>query len=39
MTQARNYLAIDLGAESGRAIVGSLNGDQLTLNETHRFVN
>ena len=39
MTQARNYLAIDLGAESGRTIVGSLDGDKLTLTETHRFAN
>jgi len=39
MTQARNYLAIDLGAESGRTIVGSLDGKQLTLTETHRFFN
>lgn len=34
-----NYLAIDLGAESGRTIVGSLEGDLLSLNETHRFSN
>jgi rhamnulokinase len=34
-----NYLAIDLGAESGRAMVASLDGDQLTLNEVHRFGN
>lgn len=39
MTESRNYLAIDLGAESGRTIVGSLDGDQLTLTETHRFSN
>ena len=39
MNQARNYLAIDLGAESGRTIVGSLDGKQLTLTETHRFFN
>jgi len=39
MTQARNYLAIDLGAESGRAIIGTLDGRQLTLTETHRFAN
>jgi len=39
MTQTRNYLAIDLGAESGRTIVGSLDGKQLTLTETHRFAN
>lgn len=33
------YLAIDLGASSGRAIVGVLDGrpQQLTLNELHRF--
>jgi len=39
MTQARNYLAIDLGAESGRTIVGALDDSQLTLTETHRFAN
>ena len=33
------HLAIDLGAESGRTIVGSLDGNKLTLNETHRFPN
>ena len=31
------YLAIDLGAESGRAIAGILDGDQLSLHEIHRF--
>lgn len=33
------HLAIDLGASSGRAIVGVLDGDPLTvrLHETHRF--
>jgi rhamnulokinase len=35
----RNYLAVDLGAESGRAIVGTLDGGKLTLTETHRFTN
>jgi rhamnulokinase len=39
MLQAHNYLAIDLGAESGRTIVGSIDGKQLTLTETHRFPN
>jgi rhamnulokinase len=34
-----NCLAIDLGAESGRAIVGFLADGKLTLTETHRFVN
>lgn len=36
---ARNYLALDLGAESGRAIVGTIAGGTLTLTETHRFAN
>jgi rhamnulokinase len=39
MTNMHNYLAIDLGAESGRTIVGSLDDDRLTLTETHRFAN
>jgi rhamnulokinase len=39
MPKARNLLAIDLGAESGRTIVGSLAEGKLTLSETHRFAN
>jgi rhamnulokinase len=39
MMHRHNYLAIDLGAESGRTIVGALEGDRLTLAETHRFAN
>jgi rhamnulokinase len=39
MTTRRNYLAVDLGAESGRTIVGSLTGGNLTLAETYRFSN
>jgi len=34
-----SYLAIDLGAESGRAITGRFDGEQLTLSELHRFAN
>jgi rhamnulokinase len=34
-----NYLAIDLGAESGRTIVGTLENSVLSLAETHRFSN
>lgn len=34
-----NYLAIDLGAESGRTIVGTLENGVLSLAETHRFSN
>jgi sugar (pentulose or hexulose) kinase len=33
----RHFLAFDLGAESGRAIVGSLRNSRLTLEEKHRF--
>src|SRR3954449_11397003 len=33
------YLAIDLGAESGRAILGGLFDGKLAINELHRFPN
>lgn len=33
------YLAIDLGAESGRVIVGIFDGQQIRLEEVHRFPN
>jgi sugar (pentulose or hexulose) kinase len=33
------FLALDLGAESGRAIVGTPADRQLALKETHRFAN
>ncbi len=32
-------LGIDLGASSGRGIIGSFNGEKLTLTENHRFLN
>ncbi|MCX7046161.1 MAG: rhamnulokinase [Candidatus Sumerlaeota bacterium] len=35
----KRYLAIDLGAESGRGVVGTLGGGKLTLEEVHRFPN
>jgi hypothetical protein len=38
MNEAR-YLAFDLGAESGRAVVGSFDGKKLALEEIHRFPN
>jgi rhamnulokinase len=33
------YLALDLGAESGRAILGTLENGRLSLREVHRFPN
>ncbi len=35
----RHYLAFDLGAESGRAILGALNSEGLVLEELRRFSN
>lgn len=35
----RHYISIDLGADSGRLILGSLNREQLILKEIHRFPN
>ena len=37
MTQ--NYLALDLGASGGRAIIGRFDGERLALEEVHRFAN
>jgi rhamnulokinase len=34
-----DYLAIDLGATSGRVIAGRLDGGRLTMREVHRFEN
>ena len=36
---ARNLLAFDLGAESGRALLGRFDGAKLSLEEKHRFAN
>ncbi len=35
----RHYLALDLGAESGRAILAHLDGGRVQLTELHRFGN
>src|SRR5690349_14692597 len=35
----RVYLAVDLGAESGRVMAGLWNGKSLRLEEVHRFPN
>jgi rhamnulokinase len=39
MVATRNYLAIDLGAESGRGLLGCFDGQCLKLEEGHRFPN
>ncbi len=39
LSTSQTYLALDLGAESGRAIVATFDGDKLILNEIHRFGN
>jgi len=33
------YIAVDLGAESGRVMLGTVSGDKLELEEMHRFSN
>ncbi len=39
MSTPLEFLAFDLGAESGRAVLGTLNGGRLALRELHRFAN
>lgn len=39
MPQHTNLLAIDLGAESGRGILGRFDGSMITLEVLHRFAN
>lgn len=34
-----NYLAVDLGAESGRVVLGRFDGGRMTVEEVHRFPN
>ncbi|QSH40522.1 rhamnulokinase [Lentisphaerota bacterium ZTH] len=36
---AKSYLAFDLGASSGRGIIGTFDDGKLSLQEIHRFVN
>ncbi len=38
-TNGKNFLAFDLGAESGRAVGGCFDGERLSLQEIHRFAN
>ena len=37
MSSRAGYLAIDLGASSGRVVLGTLEGDVMQLEEMHRF--
>ncbi len=39
MSEGAGYLAVDLGAESGRAVLGRFDGEHVSLNEVHRFPN
>jgi len=39
MPQQLDFLAFDLGAESGRAMLGQFDGERLQLSEVHRFPN
>ncbi len=39
VAQQLNFLAFDLGAESGRAMLGQFDGERIRLSEVHRFPN
>src|SRR5450631_3698262 len=39
MTATRAFAAVDLGAESGRVVVGRLDGRSVSLEVVHRYVN
>ena len=39
MNQISHHAAVDLGAESGRIILGKLEGGRITIEEIHRFPN
>jgi rhamnulokinase len=39
MSESTGYLAVDLGAESGRAVLGRFDGERVALEEVHRFPN
>jgi len=39
MSQTGNFLAIDLGASSGRVMLGQWEGRRFDLHELHRFPN
>jgi rhamnulokinase len=39
MSASTDFLAVDLGASSGRAFLGSFDGGRISLSEVHRFPN
>lgn len=39
MSRSKNYIAIDLGASSGRVMLGNIDGHKLSIEECYRFPN
>jgi rhamnulokinase len=39
MPGSHTFVAVDLGAASGRVMVGRFDGERLSLREAHRFPN
>ena len=39
MKETQSFLAFDLGAESGRGVLGRFDGERIELKELHRFPN
>ncbi len=39
MADTKQYIAVDLGAESGRVMLGTISNEKLELEEIHRFGN
>jgi rhamnulokinase len=39
LADERRYIAVDLGAESGRVMLGKVSAEELRLEEVHRFSN
>ena len=37
--ETKKVLAVDLGASSGRVMLGTFDGDKITVEELHRFSN